>query len=41
MKPDEALDVYAYEINVIDVVFWDYITDYNYNIDIMDNTWPH
>lgn len=36
-KPDETLDVYAYEINVTNVIFWDYIKDYNYNIDIMDN----
>lgn len=36
-KPDEALNVYAYEISVINVVFWDYIKHYNYNIDIMDN----
>lgn len=36
-KPDETLDVYAYEINVINVLFWNYIKDYNYNIDIMDN----
>lgn len=36
-KPDEALDVYAYEMNVINVVFWDYIRDYNYSIDILDD----
>lgn len=36
-KPDETLDVYAYEINVIKGAFWDYIKEYNYNIDIMDN----
>lgn len=36
-KPDEALDVYAYEINVINAMFWDYIKDYNYNIDIKDD----
>lgn len=36
-KPDESLDVYMYEIKVINVVFWHYIKDYNYNIDIMDS----
>ena len=36
-KPDVTLDVYAYEINVTSIMFWDYIKDYNYNIDIMDN----
>ena len=35
-KLDETLEVYAYEINVIDVVFWEYIKDYNYDIDIDD-----
>ena len=34
-KPDEALNIYAYKINVIDVEFWDYIKDYNYTIDIV------
>lgn len=36
-KPDERLNIYAYEINVNDIVFWDYIEEYNYNIDIEDN----
>ena len=32
-KPDKYLNVHAYEINIIDVGFWDYIKDYDYNID--------
>lgn len=36
-KPDETLDVYAYEINVVNIEFWGCIKDYNYNIDIMDD----
>lgn len=36
-KPDKALNVYAYEINVINVIFWDYIKNYNYNIDMEDD----
>lgn len=36
-KPDEALDVYAYEINIINSAFWNYIEDFNFNIDIIDN----
>lgn len=35
-KPDETLDIYAYEINVTCDWFWSYIKDYNYNIDIVD-----
>lgn len=33
-KPDESLDVYAYEIEVTDAVFWEYIKNCNYDIDI-------
>lgn len=36
-KPDEALDVYAYEINDINIVFWNYIREYNYSIDFLDD----
>ncbi|MCM1179689.1 MAG: hypothetical protein NC347_05505 [Clostridium sp.] len=36
-KPDETMDVYAYEINVENVLFWNYVKDYNYNIDSRDN----
>ena len=36
-KPDKDLSVYAYEINVINVKFWDYIKDYNYNINKEDD----
>ncbi len=36
-RPDEVLSIYAYEINVINVGFWDYIKEYNYNIDIADD----
>lgn len=36
-KPDEALDIYAYEIDVINVVFWNYIKEYNYDIDVKDD----
>ena len=32
-KPDETLNVYAYEIKVTNIAFWDYIKEYNYNID--------
>ena len=32
-KPDELLNVYAYEIKVTNIAFWDYIKEYNYNID--------
>lgn len=32
-KPDKVLNVYAYEINIINVLFWNYIEDYNYDID--------
>lgn len=35
-KPDDALDIYSYEINVIHTSFWNYISEYNYNIDIQD-----
>lgn len=36
-KPDEGMDIYAYEISVTDVVFWDYIREYNYNIDVEED----
>lgn len=36
-KPDETLDVYAYEIEIINNIFWDYIKNYNYNIDCTDD----
>ena len=36
-KPDETLDIYAYEIKQIDVEFWNSIKEYNYNIDIGDD----
>lgn len=36
-KPDESLNVYAYEINVINSTFWDYIEDFDFNIDATDN----
>lgn len=36
-KPDETLDVHAYTINVMDSEFWNYIKNYNFNIDITDN----
>lgn len=36
-KPDESLDVYTYEINIIDSEFCHYIEDFNFNIDIIDN----
>lgn len=36
-KPDELLDVYAYEINIINSSFWNYIKDFNFNIGIIDN----
>lgn len=39
-KPDESLDINAYEINVVDERFWDYINYYNYNIDV-DNSISH
>lgn len=35
--PDKLMKVYAYEINVIEVAFWNYICIYNYNIDIEDD----
>lgn len=35
-KPDESLNVYAYEIIVTNAVFWEYIKDYNYDINIPD-----
>ena len=31
-KPDEVLNVYAYEINVTNMMFWNYIKEYSYNI---------
>ena len=37
VKPDKDLDVYAYEMNVIHTIFWDYIKDFNYNIDQADD----
>lgn len=36
-KPDETLNVYAYEIKVADIKFWNYIQEYNYNIDVEDD----
>lgn len=35
-KPDESLDVYAYEIDVTNAMFWEYIDNYNYDIDILN-----
>lgn len=35
--PDEFLDVCAYEINVVNDTFWNYIKEYNYNIDVSDD----
>lgn len=35
--PDETLSIYAYEINIVDDAFWDYIQDYNYSIDVKDD----
>lgn len=35
--PDKLMKIYSYEINVIDVAFWDYICGYNYNIDMEDD----
>lgn len=32
-KPDKSLDIYAYEINVENVLFWAYIADEDYGID--------
>lgn len=36
-KPDKILNIFAYEINVINVLFWNYVEDYNYNINIADD----
>lgn len=36
-KPDKILDIFAYEINIINIDFWDYIKEYDYNIDIEDD----
>ena len=36
-KPDESLDVYTYEINIIDSEFWNYIEDFNFNESIVPN----
>lgn len=36
-KPDKALDVYAYKIDVTNTLFWDYIANNNYNIDGLNN----
>ena len=36
-KLDEALNVFAYEIKVFDIRFWNYIKEYNYNIDFEDD----
>ena len=32
-KPDVILDVYAYKIEMVDIRFWNYIEEYDYNID--------
>lgn len=34
--PDRELNVYAYEMSVNNIMFWDYMKEYNYNIDIDD-----
>ncbi len=36
-KPDELLDVYVYEINIINNTFWNYIEYYNFDIDNPDD----
>lgn len=36
-SPDELLDIYAFEINIFNIAFWEYIKEYNYNIDIADD----
>lgn len=36
-KPDEALNIYAYEIVVLDNRFWNFIKEYDYNIDVEDD----
>lgn len=36
-KPDETLDIFAYEMEVINVAFWNYIKECNYNIDVEDD----
>ena len=36
-KPDKALDIYAYEINVENVLFWNYIANGDYSIDRADD----
>ncbi len=36
-KIDEILNIYAYEINIIDNAFWNYIEHYNFNIDVIDS----
>ncbi len=36
-KPDETMEIHAYEIYIIDARFWDYIQEYNYNIDNEDD----
>lgn len=33
-KPDDTLDIYSYEIKITDNLFWTYIINFNYNIDI-------
>ena len=36
-KPDKTVDVCAYEIDVTNIAFWDYIKGNNYNIDEKDD----
>lgn len=36
-KPDATLDIYAYEIMVLDNRFWNFIKEYDYNIDVEDD----
>lgn len=36
-KPDEMLNIHAYKLDIFDVAFWEYIKEYDYNIDIEDD----
>lgn len=35
--PDEEMNIYSYEIDILDPAFWDYMKGYNYDINIADD----
>ena len=36
-RPDETLNVHAFKLNISNVAFWEYIKEYDYDIDIEDD----